>query len=145
MSPEQIEGKRGDQRTDVYAVGIMLYELIKGEVPFHGDNNLAVMAQHLQGAIPRLDKEVAGISPQLAAVVAKCLQRDPATRYGDMSQFLYDLENLDKVDISVLDKFAGPNSKGSFLHNPAVKAVGSALLLLIVIIILAIILQALKR
>ena len=39
MSPEQIEGKRGDQRTDVYAVGIMLYELIKGEVPFHGDNN----------------------------------------------------------------------------------------------------------
>jgi serine/threonine-protein kinase len=145
MSPEQIEGKRGDQRTDVYAVGIMLYELIKGEVPFHGDNNLAVMAQHLQGAIPRLDKEVEGISPQLAAVVAKCLQRDPATRYGDMSQFLYDLENPDKVDISVLDKLAGPNSGASFLHNPAIKAVGSALLLLIVIIILAIILQALKR
>jgi serine/threonine-protein kinase len=145
MSPEQIEGKRGDQRTDVYAVGIMLYELIKGEVPFHGDNNLAVMAQHLQGAIPRLDKEVKGISPQLAAIVAKCLQRNPATRYGDMSQFLYDLENPDKVDISVLDKLAGPNSGASFLHNPAVKAVGSALLLLIVIIILAIILQALKR
>ena len=103
------------------------------------------MAQHLQGSIPRLDKEVEGVSPQLAAIVAKCLQRDPATRYSDMSQFLYDLENMDKVDISILDKMTGPKSAASFLHNPAVKAIGSALLLLIVIIILAIILQMLKR
>ena len=60
MAPEQIEGRRGDQRTDIYAIGIMLFELLTGRVPFGGDNNMAVMAQHLKGAI-RLDKELKGI------------------------------------------------------------------------------------
>ena len=56
MAPEQIEGQRGDARTDVYALGTILYEMLAGQTPFTGDNNLAVMAQHMQGAAPRLDK-----------------------------------------------------------------------------------------
>src|SRR5215813_5130599 len=84
MAPEQIEGHRGDKRTDVYAVGTMLYELLAGKPPFTGDTPLAVMAQHVQGAIPRLDREKPGISPQLSAIVARCLQREPDKRYPDM-------------------------------------------------------------
>ena len=49
MAPEQIEGQRGDVRTDIYAVGTMLFELLTGKTPFSGDSNLAVMAQHLSG------------------------------------------------------------------------------------------------
>ncbi|HVZ16889.1 MAG TPA: serine/threonine-protein kinase, partial [Terriglobales bacterium] len=71
MAPEQIEGQRGDERTDIYAVGTMLYELLSGHTPFSGDSYQVVMAQHLRGAIPRLDQEVPSMSPQLAAVVAR--------------------------------------------------------------------------
>jgi serine/threonine-protein kinase len=55
MAPEQIDGHRGDARTDIYALGTILFELLAGRTPFQGDTNLAVMAQHLQGRLPRLD------------------------------------------------------------------------------------------
>src|SRR5260221_14498987 len=88
MAPEQIEGHRGDERTDLYAIGTMLFELLTGHTPFTGDTNMAVMAQHIQGAIPRLDKEQPGISPQLAAVVARALQRNPDDRYSSVRAFI---------------------------------------------------------
>ena len=141
MAPEQIEGQRGDNRTDIYALGIIFFELLKGEVPFHGDNSLAVMAQHLKGAIPRLDKEVEGVSPQIAAVVAKCLQRNPNDRYHNLQEFIDDLENPERVDITILDKATGRTSATSWWRTPVVVSVGTALLMLIIIIILALLLQ----
>jgi serine/threonine-protein kinase len=145
MAPEQIEGRRGDQRTDIYAVGIMMYELLTGKTPFSGDNNMAVMAQHLRGALPRLDKELKGIvSPQLAAFVVRCLQRDPKERYNDMHALISDLDNLESIDISILEKSAGPGSAAPFYRNPVFIAVGSAFALLFIIIIIALILQHLR-
>jgi len=73
MAPEQIEGQRGDQRTDVYALGTILYEMLSGKTPFTGDTNMAVMAQHLQKDAPRLDRINTAISLELAAVVSHCL------------------------------------------------------------------------
>jgi serine/threonine protein kinase len=106
---------------------------------------MAVMAQHLRGAIPRLDKELKGIvSPQLAAFVVHCLQRDPKDRYTDMHALISDLDNLESIDISILEKSAGPGSAASFWRNPIFIAVGSAFALLLVIIILALILQHLR-
>jgi serine/threonine-protein kinase len=141
MAPEQIEGHRGDFRTDIYALGIMFYELLKGEVPFHGDNNLAVMSQHLRGAIPRLDKEVAGVPLQIAAIAAKCLQRNPENRYSTMGELIDDLDNPEKVDLSILEKGTGKAVKNYWWRSPPFVAVGSAVLTLIIIIILALILQ----
>jgi eukaryotic-like serine/threonine-protein kinase len=145
MAPEQIEGQRGDQRTDLYAVGIMLFELLTGRVPFSGDNNLAVMSQHLRGAIPRLDIELPGVSPQLAAVVMRCLQREPNDRYSDLHAFVYDLDHLDEVDISILD--ASSNAKGPSLLDrmPFFKPIASALIILMAIIIVALLLQSVRR
>lgn len=114
MAPEQIEGHRGDERTDQYAIGTMLYELLSGRTPFTGDNHLAIMAQHLNGVIPRLDKEVSGMSPQLAAVVAKTLQRDPDDRYPNLTTFVDALNHLDQVDVSILDKVTGPATAKPF-------------------------------
>ena len=145
MAPEQIEGHRGDKRTDIYALGIMFFELLKGEVPFQGDINLAVMAQHLQGAIPRLDKEVEGVTPQIAAIIAKCLQRDPENRYSDMQELLNDLDHPERIDITILDRATGPISAAPFWRKPVLMAVGSALLILLVIIIFAVILQQLHK
>lgn len=145
MAPEQVEGRRGDQRTDIYALGIMLFELLTGRTPFSGDNNLAVMAQHLQGAIPRLDREQPGVSPQLAAFVARCLQRDPDDRYADMHALLHEIDNLDSIDISILDRKTGRVSAVPFWRSPTFVAISSALLLLTAIIILALVLQTLHK
>src|SRR5689334_1433722 len=102
MAPEQIEGQRGDGRTDQYAIGTMLYEMLTGKTPFAGDNNMAVMAQHLQGAIPRLDKVRSDISPQLAAIVTKSLQRNPDDRYPDLNAFVNALDHPETANLSIL-------------------------------------------
>jgi serine/threonine-protein kinase len=144
MAPEQIEGHRGDQRTDIYALGTMMFELLTGRIPYSGDNNMAVMAQHLKGVVPRLDKEQAGVSPQTAAFVARCLQRNPNDRYTDMHALISELDNLDAIDISILEKATGPGSAAPFWRSPVFIAVGSAIALMIAIIILALILQHLR-
>jgi eukaryotic-like serine/threonine-protein kinase len=137
MAPEQIEGQRGDQRTDIYAVGTMLYELLTGHTPFTGDNYQVVMQQHLQGAIPRLDHKKPDISPQLAAVVARTLQRDPDDRYPDMRAFIHDLEHLDAVDTTILEKGTGAHTALPFWKSSTFRTLAITFLVLVAIVIFA--------
>jgi serine/threonine-protein kinase len=144
MAPEQVEGQRGDERTDLYAIGVMFYELLMGKPPFTGDNPMAIMAQHVQAPLPRLDQLRPEVSPQLAAVVARCLQRNPADRYADVAAMLHDLDHLDTVDISILEKQTGAHTAAPFWQSPTVKAVLIGVLVLAGIIVLAIAVQALR-
>src|SRR5258708_8169957 len=68
MAPEQIEGHRGDERTDLYSIGTILYEMLSHKTPFEGDNNRAVMAQPFQGAIAHLHQLQRAVHPTLAPV-----------------------------------------------------------------------------
>jgi eukaryotic-like serine/threonine-protein kinase len=87
MAPEQIQGKRGDARTDIYALGAMGYEFLTGQPPYTGDNPLAVMSQHLYSS-PRPLRELAPAIPaSLDAVILKSLQRDPDARYQTVEEF----------------------------------------------------------
>ena len=143
MAPEQIEGQRGDPRTDLYALGTIFYEMLSGALPFSADNNFAVMQLHLNGVPPRLDKVQPAVPPELAAIVAQCLQRDPADRYADMRALIEALDHPETADLTLLDREAVTTvAEIPWYRSLAVKAVATAFVILIVIVVLAIVLQS---
>ena len=146
MAPEQIEGQRGDQRTDVYALGTILYEMLVGKTPFTGEDSMTVMAQHLNDTAPRLDRVNASISPQLAAIVATCLAHKPDDRYVDMAAFMDALDHPENADVSILDK--QNISKGFFqslAQTQVVKGILTGVGIVTALIVLALLLQVLHR
>ncbi len=120
MAPEQIQGKRGDARTDIYAIGIMLYEMLAEHVPWEGDNPLAVMQQHLSAPLPDLHAINSSVLPPLEAIVRKCLRKDPHERYQDAGELLHDLKHWQDLDLSGFNfaaesSLAPPSDKGLYL------------------------------
>ena len=100
ISPEQVKGKRGDARSDLYGLGVMLYEMLTGRVPFHGANAFAIMNDRLLKN-PMPPREIdRSISPQLQEVIYRALEREPQYRYANAHDFAFDLEHLDQVGVA---------------------------------------------
>ena len=97
IAPEQVQGKRGDQRSDVYALGIMLYEMLTGRVPFSGHNPLAVMNDRLVIDPPPARELNPEISPELEEILRRALEREPRHRYSTAAEMQWDLEHQDQV------------------------------------------------
>ena len=145
MAPEQIEGQRGDQRTDVYALGTILYEMLSGKTPFTGDTNMVIMAQHLQKDAPRIDHVNSAVSAELAAIVSHCLARDPDKRYPDMLAFINGLDHPELADLGILDTLDSPAGYMSLWQSQAFRGIVIALAILAGFTMLALILQAVHK
>lgn len=118
MAPEQIKGQRGDQRTDVYAVGMMLYEMIAGSLPYDGDNALAIMNQHVTVSPPPLHCHYAGVPHALEEVVLKAIRRNAEHRWPTMQAFRQALLQPESVDATALQTEREAQEINSVVNAP---------------------------
>ena len=92
LSPEQARGGFSDERSDIYSLGVTIYEMLSGKVPFSGDNNVSVALLHIQGEATPLHEINPDVTPSVEKIVAKCMQKKPERRYFSAAELIKDLK-----------------------------------------------------
>lgn len=92
ISPEQARGGYSDERSDIYSLGITLFEMLTGTVPFDGDTAVSVAVQHIQDTIPAPSQLVEGIPVSVDKIVLKCTQKKTDRRYQSAYDLIVDLK-----------------------------------------------------
>jgi serine/threonine protein phosphatase PrpC len=99
MAPEQVKGKRGDERTDLYSLGAILYEMCAGQTPYEGESPYAVMNARLTGDPVAPRKLNPKLTPAIEEIILHALERDPANRFQTASGMKAELDDYEKVEL----------------------------------------------
>jgi serine/threonine-protein kinase len=117
LSPEQVKDGNAGPRSDVYATGIVAYELLTGQTPFSGDTALSVAYQRLDTDVPPPSSVISGVPSQFDELVQRATSRDPASRYADAHDMGVELDAI--VDALHLPDFRVPSPRNSAQHRSA--------------------------
>ena len=142
MAPEQLRGERGTALSDIYAVGVVLYEMLCGRTPFEGENVFAIINQHVTQDPPSILQFRSTLSPALATIVMHCIRRDPEKRYKSIQDLLHDLRNLDQV---VPVQYQPDVPQAPVMRQQLILGILLTLLILLVIIVLGFLIQFLHH
>jgi serine/threonine-protein kinase len=136
ISPEQVKGKRGDARSDIYALGVMLYEMLTGKVPFTGANAFVIMNDRLlNNPVPPREID-ASISPQLQEIIYRAMERDPSKRYASAREFAHDLEHPEQVGVAEREELTNWKARRQPRRRPILFYVAMALIPIVIFAIL---------
>jgi serine/threonine protein kinase len=136
ISPEQVKGKRGDGRSDIYALGVMLYEMLTGKVPFTGPNAFVIMNDRLlNNPVPPREID-ATISPQLQEIIYRAIERDPAKRYQSAREFANDLQHPEQVGVADREELSNWRVRRKPVARQVLFYIGLALIPIVIFAIL---------
>jgi len=146
MSPEQVEGKATDQRSDIYSLGVILYEMMTGRVPFEGDTSLSIVLKH-KTEIPKDPRELSAQIPEtISHMILRCMAKKKEDRYQSVNELLNELDQINIDDTQVKEErkrpklfpFAKPKkeSKPAGFINKILKYRYRALVLLLIVYVI---------
>lgn len=120
ISPEQAQGKDLDERSDLYSVGVVLYQMLTGSLPFTGETPVAVALKQVSEPPPAIDPARSGVSPAVASIVARLLRKSPAERFASATELASALrEARERPNVTHADDFSGaPTSRFGAVSPP---------------------------